>query len=94
MDSTSSPQSGPPSLQITIQGKACRVEEDKLIWIFQEMGLIRFSNKFCWNGECKNCTVTFKTGPEDPEVTERACRTPAQEGMIITDMPTLFYKRL
>lgn len=94
MEPTPSPQSGPVTLQITIQGKVCHVHEDNLIWIFQEMGLIRFSNKFCWNGECKNCTVSFKLGPEEETVTERACRTPAQEGMIITEMPSPFYKKL
>ena len=94
MEQTSSPQSGPSALQITLQGKVCHVQEDNLIWIFQEMGLIRFSNKFCWNGECKNCVVTFKIGPGGEGITERACRTPAQEGMIITDMPGQFYKAL
>lgn len=94
MEPTLSPQSGPAALEITIQGKVCHVQEDNLIWIFQEMGLIRFSNKFCWNGECKNCVVTFKTGSEEEAVTERACRTPAQEGMIITEMPAPFYKKL
>lgn len=94
MEQTFSPQNGPPTLQITLQGKVVDVQEDNLIWIFQEMGLIRFSNKFCWNGECKNCVVTFKIGPDGAEITERACRTPAQEGMIVTDMPGQFYKEL
>lgn len=93
MEPTPSPQSGPVTLQITLQGKVCHVQEDNLIWIFQEMGLIRFSNKFCWNGECKNCVVTFKIGPGGEEITERACRTPAQDGMIVTEMPTQFYKK-
>lgn len=94
MEQTFSPQNGPPTLQITLQGKVVDVQEDNLIWIFQEIGLIRFSNKFCWNGECKNCVVTFKIGPDGAEITERACRTPAQEGMIVTDMPGQFYKEL
>ena len=85
-------QSGPETLQITILGKVHHVPEDNLIWIFQDLGLIRFSNKFCWNGECKNCPITFKIGPTGQEVTERACRTAAQEGMVITDMPAQFYK--
>lgn len=94
METTAPSEDGPPSLKITLQGKTVQVQEDNLIWIFQQMGLIRFSNKFCWNGECKNCTVKFKMGPEAPEVVERACRTPAQDGMIITEMPALYYKKL
>lgn len=89
---TSLPQQGPPTLQITILKKTYQVPEDNLIWIFQELGLIRFSNKFCWNGECKNCVMTFKLGQNGEEITERACRTPAQEGMIIIDLPGQFYK--
>lgn len=92
MEDPSSPQAGPPSLRIVILGKDYLVAEDKLIWIFQDLGLIRFSNKFCWNGECKNCTIRFKRNPLGEETTERACQTPAQEGMIITDAPVEFYK--
>jgi hypothetical protein len=91
MNTGSLPQNGPPHLQITILGKKVEVAEDNLIWIFQELGMIRFSNKFCWNGECKNCVITFKIGEAGEVRTERACRTPAQEGMMVTDLPTQFY---
>ena len=92
MDNALTPQDGPPQLQITIRGKKHDVAEDNLIWIFQELGMIRFSNKFCWNGECKNCVVSFKIGEEGEVVTDRACRTPAQDGMIIVEMPAQFYR--
>lgn len=92
MSNPSSPQNGPATLRITILGKPYDVAEDNLIWIFQELGMIRFSNKFCWNGECKNCVITFKMRSNEEEVTERACRTPAQEGMTITGLPAQFYK--
>jgi hypothetical protein len=88
----STPQSGPPTLRITILGEEYLVPEDKLIWIFQDLGLIRFSHKFCWNGDCKNCPIRFKRTPDGEEITERACQTPAQDGMIIIDMPGEFYK--
>ncbi len=91
MDNGLTPQNGPPQLQITILGKKFEVAEDNLIWIFQELGMIRFSNKFCWNGECKNCVITYKMGEAGDLCTDRACRTPAQEGMIITDLPSQFY---
>ena len=93
MDKELLPQDGSPQLQISIRGKKYDVVEDNLIWIFQELGLIRFSNKFCWNGECKNCVVSFKIGEEGEVTTDRACRTPAQNGMIIVDMPAQFYAR-
>jgi hypothetical protein len=93
MDTGSLPQNGPPKLQITILEKKYEVVEDNLIWIFQELGMIRFSNKFCWNGECKNCVITFKIGAGVEATTERACRTPAQDGMMITDLPAQFYNK-
>jgi hypothetical protein len=93
MNIGSPPQNGPPKLKITILEKEYEVAEDNLIWIFQELGMIRFSNKFCWNGECKNCVITFKIGTSGEERTDRACRTPTQEGMIITDLPAQFYSK-
>jgi len=88
-----SPQSGPPVYRIVILDKEYVVPEDKLIWIFQDLGLIRSPSRFCWNGDCKNCPVSFKVGPEGEEVTERACQTAVEEGMIITKMPGEFYRR-
>jgi hypothetical protein len=91
---TSSPQAGLPTLRLVILGKEQKVPEDKLIWIFQDLGLIRFSNKFCWNGDCQNCPVSFKMTSDGEELTERACQTLAQDGMIITRMPKEFYKAM
>jgi hypothetical protein len=92
MKTVSSPQSGPPTLHLTILGEEYLVPKDNLIWIFQDLGLIRFSSKFCWNGECKNCPVRFKLSPDGEEITERACQTPAQEGMMIVELPGEFYR--
>jgi len=86
-----SPQSGPPAYRISILGQEYLVPDDKLIWIFQDLGMIRHASKFCWNGDCKNCVIRFKPGPNSEEITERACQTSAIEGMSITEMPREFY---
>ena len=35
--------------------------------------------RFCWNGTCKNCTVTIRRGEEDTK--SQACLTDACESM-------------
>ena len=79
-------------IEISILGKSYRVEEDFLLWIFQKLGMVRFYSQFCWNAECNNCPVTFKLNTEDPEHTQKACRTRAVSGMMVTAMPEEFYK--
>ncbi len=37
--------------------------------------------RFCWNGSCKNCTVTVRTG--DNETRSQACTTDACDGMSV-----------
>ncbi len=84
---------GRPSaiLQLTILGKEYQVAEDRLIWIFQDLGFLQSASRFCWNGDCKNCTITYLTSAGEKS-TERACQTTAQDGMIITNMPTEYYR--
>ena len=77
---------------ITIMGKSYKVPKDKLLYVFQDLDFLRARNKFCWNGECKNCTISFRTDSDSPIViTERACQTTATQGLCVTDMPGNFY---
>ncbi|MFQ5949872.1 MAG: 2Fe-2S iron-sulfur cluster-binding protein [Nitrospiria bacterium] len=91
MENDSSIQSVPKLLQLIILGKEYHVPEDQLIWIFQDLGFIQLSSRFCWNGDCKNCVISYRT-PSGEETTERACRTSARDGMIITHMPSKYYQ--
>ncbi|MHB8482423.1 MAG: 2Fe-2S iron-sulfur cluster-binding family protein [Nitrospiria bacterium] len=80
------------NVTITIMGKPYLVPKDKLLYVFQDLGLLRTRNKFCWNGECKNCTISFRETPGSSIViTERACQTTATEGLCVIDMPDEFY---
>ncbi|MBI1823873.1 MAG: hypothetical protein HY200_00155 [Nitrospirae bacterium] len=80
------------TVTISIMGKSYQVAKDKLLYVFQDLDLLRARNKFCWNGECKNCTISFSTS-SDPAViiTERACQTTASEGLRVVEMPEAFY---
>lgn len=78
---------------INILGEAFLVPKDKLLYVFQDLEMLRARNKFCWNGDCKNCLIRFKPSDESPEITERACQTPASEGLIVTRMPSKFYRK-
>ena len=76
---------------IFIKGRPYIVQKDKLLYVFQDLEMLRATNKFCWNGDCKNCTITFKKNGQSREITERACQTAAAEGLIVTHMPKQFY---
>jgi len=82
------------TVTITILGKSYIVPRDRLLYVFQDLDYLRARNKFCWNGECKNCVITFKASTESSVlITERACQTSASEGLCVTDMPGNFYKK-
>ncbi len=80
------------NVAITIMGKPYLVPKDKLLYVFQDLEMLLTRNKFCWNGECKNCTISFRETSDSPVViTERACQTTATEGLCVVDMPGEFY---
>jgi hypothetical protein len=80
------------TVTISIMGKNYQVVKDKLLYVFQDLDFLRARNKFCWNGECKNCTISFSTSADPSHiVTERACQTTASEGLRVTEMPENFY---
>ncbi len=75
---------------IEVLGKKLEVpEKNRLLRCFQYLSLNSISyGDFCWNGECTNCQVWYRT-PEDldqPPKTALACRVEVVEGMIITSM--------
>lgn len=40
--------------------------------------------RFCWNGDCRKCTVTVRDG--DSESTGQACQLDVCEGMHVTSV--------
>ena len=48
--------------------------------------------RFCWNGTCKNCTVTIRRGEEDTK--SQACLTDACEGMQVVRISRELVSRL
>ena len=48
--------------------------------------------RFCWNGTCKNCTVTIRDGNE--ERGSQACMTDACDGMLVVRVSRELVRRL
>ena len=48
--------------------------------------------RFCWNGTCKNCTVTIRHG--DHQTRGQACLTDACDGMQVVSMSKELVSRL
>ena len=48
--------------------------------------------RFCWNGTCKNCTVTVQHG--DQQTRGQACLTDACDGMQVVGMSKELVSRL
>lgn len=73
---------------IEVMGKRVEVpEKNKLLRCFQYLSLNSISyGDFCWNGECTNCQVWYRTPGDDVLKTALACRTEVIEGMSITSI--------
>ena len=79
-------------VSVTIMGKPYLVPKDKLLYLFQDLEMLRTRNKFCWRGECKNCAISFRENSGSPVIiTERACQTTATAGLCVINMPDEFY---
>lgn len=78
---------------IAIAEKDYEVDRDEtLIFVLMDLGFMRFTNKFCWNGECENCMVYLKN-EDHPEVAfTKACQTKITPGLCVIQMPPKFYK--
>ncbi len=75
-------------VRIEVLGRAVEVpERNRLLRCFQFLSLETVSyGDFCWNGDCANCQVWYRTSAqtEADEKPVLACRTQVQEGMAIT----------
>jgi hypothetical protein len=75
---------------IEVLGKQVEVpEKNRLLRCFQFLSLKTISyGDFCWNGDCTNCQIWYRTGEQSTEDNKPAlaCRMEVIEGMKITSM--------
>ncbi len=58
---------------------------------FQHLGRIRAFTEFCWNGDCMNCKIDYRTRRDEPR-SGLACNIPVQGGMQVTKIHSVFIK--
>jgi len=80
-------------VDIQIEGSSFAVPEKNVLlrcvqFIVDEVAL----GRFCWNNECGNCELTWRT-PDQPEPQRvRGCQTVVRAGMILAELtPDLRY---
>lgn len=73
---------------IELLGRLVEVpEKNRLLRCFQYLSLNSISyGDFCWNGECTNCQIWYRTEGDDVAKTALACRMEVVEGMTITSV--------
>jgi len=74
-------------IQIVILGKAFEVPENNLL--LRQMQFVAADvgyGRYCWNGECRNCEILYRIGPDAPEHPALACRIKGQESMRVTKL--------
>jgi hypothetical protein len=71
-------------IRIVVLGKTFSVPENNLLlrqlqYVAPDIG----AGRYCWNGECRYCEVTYQRGGA-PDQTALACRIKGQQGMRLT----------
>jgi hypothetical protein len=72
-------------IPLTILGKAFEVPENNLI--LRQMAFVAQDiawGRYCWNGECRYCEISYRKDAASPEYSALACRTKGLAGMVIT----------
>ena len=81
-------------LKLGVMGRQIAVpEKNTLLRGFQYASPDTISyGRFCWNGTCKNCTVTVRDGQQ--ETRSQACQTDASDGMQVVRLSRELVTRL
>lgn len=72
-------------ITITVLGKTLQVPENNLL--LRQMSFVAQDiacGRYCWNGECRYCEVSYRKDAGAPEYTALACRTRGLAGMQVT----------
>ena len=74
-------------VKIKIEGKEYEVPESlELLRCYQYLNFHIAFERFCWNASCENCAAVVKCKGKPPE-RMLCCQTPAEEGMVIEQLP-------
>jgi len=74
-------------IRIVVSGKELEVPENNLL--LRQLSYVApdiSSGRYCWNGECRYCEVSYRTGVRGTEQSALACRVKGQEGMRLTKL--------
>ena len=74
-------------ITIVVLGKVFEVPENNLLlrqmqFVAPDVGY----GRYCWNGECRNCEVSFRNSKTGPDYPALACRVKGTEAMRITKL--------
>lgn len=72
-------------IPLTILGRTFEVPENNLL--LRQMSFVAEDiswGRYCWNGECRYCEVTYRRESDGAELTALACRTRGVAGMSLT----------
>jgi hypothetical protein len=72
-------------VSLVVLGRRFDVPENNLLlrqlqYLAEDIGY----GRYCWNGECRNCEVRYRQGPDGPERAALACRVKGSAGMRLT----------
>lgn len=74
-------------IRIVVVGKELQVPENNLL--LRQLSYVApdiSSGRYCWNGECRYCEVSYQTGSRGAEQSALACRVKGLAGMRVTRM--------
>lgn len=75
-------------VRVVLQGRVVRVPENNLLLrCFQYLcpRTVPYG-AFCWNEQCQNCRVQWRSGPGSPARIGLSCKLMVQEGMEVLDL--------
>jgi len=74
-------------IPIVVVGKALQVPENNLL--LRQLSYVApdiSSGRYCWNGECRYCEVSYRSENRGTEQSALACRVKGLAGMRVTKM--------
>ena len=74
-------------IPIEVLGRRFEVPENNLL--LRQLSYVApdiASGRYCWNGECRYCEVSYRTETRGAEQSALACRVKGQSGMRVTKL--------
>src|SRR5437899_11743950 len=74
-------------IRIVVAGKELQVPENNLL--LRQLSYVApdiSSGRYCWNGECRYCEVSYRTETRGAEQSGSACRVKGQAGVRVTQL--------